>query len=292
MFPYEEPFVSIALVGRARPPLWHWDTWSKVVLALAPLTSALSSKLSVRSTQGDPNSKDLKFGRLGWNEKSHKKWTHYSPDTLSLSSDWTFCYGDVFAPSSAVCFRERRAPDFFCSFDNPFIGTPRVGQFNQFFHISLPKCNAKLKSSLVAGVANEIASILDASHRLAMETPWAKSGFCVMSTINNCLHYLGFENDNVFDPSKTRAPRAQSAARSYKNSSARSCAALKLGCISKLQAPVGYFFWMQTSNGSSVTYHFCLARLLVFVLSIGRLLMAAFRINERQPIRVTRIALL
>jgi hypothetical protein len=208
MLPFDEPFVSIAIVGRARPPLWHWETWRKLVLALDPLTSAVSAGISVRSTQGlkSDGFKDLKFGKLGWNEKSHQKWTHDSPETLDKSNDWTFCHGDVCAPSTAACFRERRAPELFCSFENAFIiGAPRAGQFNQFFHLALPKRDARVKSARVVGIASEIADILDASHRLVSEAPWWEHGFCVMAKINNCLHYLGSQNDDVFDPSKTWA---------------------------------------------------------------------------------------
>jgi hypothetical protein len=202
-FPLDDRFVSLAVVGRVRPPLWYYETWQQVVSALEPLTAEITGDLSVRSTQG-LGKEDVKFGRLGWNDKSHRKWTHDSPETRGRSHAWGFAYGDALAPSASACARQRRAPCFFCSFANPFvIRPPRAGQFNQFFHLALPMSDAQPRSVLVVQVVMEIARILNASHTLGRAAPWLERGECVLSTINNCLGYLGQYNDDVFDPSKT-----------------------------------------------------------------------------------------
>lgn len=105
------------------PPLWTWKVWQSFVPAMDPLIHAARGKAAVRSTQLLANQGgEVKFGRLGWTEPDHRKWTHGSPANKGTSKAWSFLSAEVWAPAWTTCEREDLAPDVFLSMANESLG--------------------------------------------------------------------------------------------------------------------------------------------------------------------------
>jgi hypothetical protein len=106
------------------PPPWDWAVWRRLVPALDPLIRAARGKPAVRSTQYAPDRKGtVKFGRLGWKDADHQKWTHDSPTTGAEARSWGFVDVEVWAPAWTTYEREDRAPDVFLTVANEALGS-------------------------------------------------------------------------------------------------------------------------------------------------------------------------
>jgi hypothetical protein len=105
-------------------PLWHWQAWKRLLPTLDPLIQRARGKPAVRSTQylADPTQGIVKFGRIGWNESDHQKWTHGSPKNKEKSKSWGFLCVEIWAPAWTACERENRAPDVFLCIKNEYFG--------------------------------------------------------------------------------------------------------------------------------------------------------------------------
>src|SRR5437870_5573138 len=101
-----EPYASVVIAGKSTPELWFFEKWMPIVRALEPLVTGWEKDIAIRTTQTDGNKQQLRFGRLGWNDKSHRKWTHASPATGAHSPAWTMINGEVWAPSWTACARD------------------------------------------------------------------------------------------------------------------------------------------------------------------------------------------
>jgi len=95
------------------PPLWNRPVWGRFLEEFGPLAGAARGKSAVYSVQYRPDGGAVKFGRIGWGESGHRKWTH-DPAT----TPWRFLDVEVWAPGRAVCGREGRPPDVFLSVVN------------------------------------------------------------------------------------------------------------------------------------------------------------------------------
>jgi len=98
------------------PLLWHWENWIATEPRLTPLMSSTRGKTALRVFQDAPRPdsafKDtISFGQLGWNERSHMKWTHGSPQTASNSIEWNFHGCEIWAPNPNLCEKENTPPD-------------------------------------------------------------------------------------------------------------------------------------------------------------------------------------
>src|SRR4051812_26041990 len=108
--------VYVVLGDPNTPPLWNWKVWQRFLPAIDPLIQAARGKPAVRSGQFLPNrAGEVKFGRLGWKESDHQKWTHGSPANQQASKSWSFLDLEVWAPPWTACEREDRSPDLFLS---------------------------------------------------------------------------------------------------------------------------------------------------------------------------------
>lgn len=100
-------------------PLWHWKPWNAILPTIDPIISAARDRAAVRSDQYHPNQGgEVKFGRIGWNEKGHEKWTHGSPSNSPESLQWKFLSVEVWGPSWTTCGRDDLAPDVYLSIIN------------------------------------------------------------------------------------------------------------------------------------------------------------------------------
>jgi hypothetical protein len=99
-------------------PLWFRDRWMGVVPKLSPLMmtdrgKALARVVQLRPGLGSPNKRAVKSGPVGWNEKSHCKWTH---DRANASGgDPEFRSVQFWAPGGPECERSGRPPEAFFS---------------------------------------------------------------------------------------------------------------------------------------------------------------------------------
>jgi hypothetical protein len=200
-----QPYASIVIIGRGVPPLWHYEKWLSIVSALDPLVHATGESAAVRTVQGERDkTTQLRFGKIGWNARSHRKWTHDSPDTKAASSAWTFLLGEVWIPGWTVCIRERRDPKLFVSFEQPSILTRlKPGQFNQFFHIAMPMPFFQDHFAIVDNALQQIRQVVDSTGCFMQVHPWHSQLESIQHTINNQLHYIGMEHDIVHDICRT-----------------------------------------------------------------------------------------
>lgn len=201
-----ELYVSIVIVGRSQTQLaWHWSTWSKITPWLDPLIAATNEKTGVRSVQGvGEKHKDVRFGQLGWDMKSHQKWTHLSPINKDESLSWGYANTEIWAPRWTVCLREERNPVVFIAIENPHIVTsPKPGQFSQFIQISVKIVFYDKNHFAIDRAVQNIAELLESSVIIYRVSPWVLRGDSVQSVLNNHLHYLGMNEDLAPDLSKT-----------------------------------------------------------------------------------------
>ncbi|MFM9965757.1 MAG: hypothetical protein ACKV2Q_31630 [Planctomycetaceae bacterium] len=105
--------------GSEGVPLWNWSSWVAATKSLDAIVNVARGPASVRTTQYLPGNKEtIRFGRIGWDEKGHKKWTHGSPTNASESANWSFFDLEVWAPSWTVCEKESDAPDVYLRITN------------------------------------------------------------------------------------------------------------------------------------------------------------------------------
>ena len=198
-------YFSFVIVGKSEQyKIWAWDVWSKVVPALEPLVAASRDKAAVRSVQTLSGSKkNIRFGRLGWDQKSHQKWAHGSELNRDTSPTWLFYFTEIWAPSWTVCERDPTPPELFVSIENPFIlGHPRPGQFNQLFHFAVNEHIYHTRNDAVRQVIEGVASLIESVLIGVRVTPWNLRGDCIQDCLNNHVKYLGIEKDLVPDLSK------------------------------------------------------------------------------------------
>lgn len=199
-------YYSLALVGKSeRCKSWSWDTWGRIVPVLDPLVSVFGKTVAVRSTQtpGKDYRQDVRFGRMGWDDKSHQKWAHGSPLNHEASRAWRFYMTEIWAPSWTACERKSMSPHLVIRIENPFfVGQARPGQFNQLFLMALHEQVYHAKQDAVRRAIEHIAVLIESvliAHRVS---PWNLRGDCVDESLNNHLMYLGIEKDVVPDLSK------------------------------------------------------------------------------------------
>lgn len=110
--------MTVILGDPEAEPLWHARQWKAVEESLGQLLRSHRGPTAVRCHQIDPNTRDyIRFGRLGWNSKGHKKWIH-DLDIDAGRESWVFGSVEAWAPGWTVCERERRPPDVYLAFWN------------------------------------------------------------------------------------------------------------------------------------------------------------------------------
>lgn len=116
--------VTLLLASPQAANLWEWDVWRTLVTPLTPLLTSRRGRTSVRMHQyvpkgdGSPYYDAARFGPLAWNERSHQKWTHGSPETAGKCDAWSFHSASVWSPGPGTCEKEDMPPDGFLAFAN------------------------------------------------------------------------------------------------------------------------------------------------------------------------------
>jgi len=131
--------VYVILGAPDSPQIWDWQNWQKVANTLEPFVKLGRDKTAIRTTQFVKDSrKSVSFGPIGWNEKSHQKWTHNSPATIETSKDWSFLQMELWSPTWSICEREKCAPDVFFAFRNEMFWPRKTPlKFNQTIIVAL-----------------------------------------------------------------------------------------------------------------------------------------------------------
>jgi hypothetical protein len=168
----------IVLGDPAAAALWHWKVWKRFSPAIDPLIQAARGKPAVRSTQYLPNrAGEVKFGRLGWKESDHQKWSHGSPTNKEASESWSFLSLEVWAPVWTVCERENLAPDVFLSIADESLGGGYCQDlmFNPVVVFAAVSAFAQGHPSAVSAVVSALRELTAAKLVGYQRRPWGKA---------------------------------------------------------------------------------------------------------------------
>lgn len=201
-----DDYISFVIVGSSTEHrAWHWNTWTRIASSLDPIVEATIEPVGVRSLQSfKGGNEQIGFGRLGWDSKSHQKWTHGSELNRGVGDLWQFIFTEVWSPRWAVCLREHRNPILFIRIENPFIlSEPKAGQFNQFIQLSATVELFGRTEAATEAVLRKISSLLRGVLTIFRVSPWNVHGDCVQDVLNNHLRYVGMYDDIIPDLSKS-----------------------------------------------------------------------------------------
>jgi len=167
-FNFERDYeVHLLLAAPSAPPLWRADIWAKVFPILQSVAARARGVPVTASIQFEgPRNQPVKFGRIGWNDKGHSKWTH-RPDAA-----YRFLSTEIWAPSRGVCTKDGVPPDFlFTVWNQGFFA--KDSTFRDTVLIAVPACD---RSFVEAGsrAADKIAEIASPKFRGRMRRPWAR----------------------------------------------------------------------------------------------------------------------
>jgi hypothetical protein len=168
----------VVLGDPGAPPLWNWAVWQRFLPAIGPLIQAARGKVAIRSTQYLPNRAGVvKFGRLGWTESDHQKWSHDSPANTEESKSWSFLNVEVWAPAWTVCERENRAPDVFLSIANESLagGYGQGLLFNPVVLLAVLSEFAQREPSLVTSAVSALRTLASPKLIGYCRRPWGKA---------------------------------------------------------------------------------------------------------------------
>jgi hypothetical protein len=157
------------------PPLWMWAVWRRFLPAIDPLIQVARGKPGVRSTQYLPNRAGVvKFGKLGWKEADHQKWSHGSPTNEKESQSWGFLSLQVWAPAWTVCEREIQSPDVFMSITNESLGSGFRQDllFNPVVLLAVVSELARQEVSIVRTAVSSLWTLLEPKLVGHRQRPW------------------------------------------------------------------------------------------------------------------------
>lgn len=181
--------VYLVLSGASADCPWSTSAWLPIADALAPYTLSARGKPAVRCVQIDKSTrKSAKFGRLGWNAESHRKWTHDEPD----AAPWFFIGSEAWGPSWNQCEKDDEAPDCYVSVSPPNAGRQDTAlQFGGKLLVALAagapdKQRADLRASIIA-----IARELDSPLTVYQHRPWGMASYGGFTGAMNDLSVTG-----------------------------------------------------------------------------------------------------
>jgi hypothetical protein len=164
--------LHLVLGDPAAPALWQWEVRQSIVPHLDPVFRDARGPTGVTSQQQDAPKHWLKFGRLGWNEKSHQRWTHGSPITAERSLVRRFFLKEACAPTRGACARDRKPPDVFLFSRNEGFWDEQGLSFNPTVLLAVA-ANLVLPIRKAADAAAEaIAGRTSARLRAFRNRPW------------------------------------------------------------------------------------------------------------------------
>ena len=153
--------------------LWEESQWLPLAENLGQFAESSRGRTAVRTYQNDVSGKDIAFGRLAWNPKSHRRWTHSS---AQHSNQATFHYMEVWAPAWTICWRENMSPDFFFNLLNPdHLNNHSQHQFNQVVVCALAQDLGPSRATALQSILRSWAATLSAPVFARKSRPWGIS---------------------------------------------------------------------------------------------------------------------
>jgi hypothetical protein len=168
-FDFKREYEVHSLLGSPDvPPLWNRKTWESVFPLLQSLARSARGVPAISSTQFESDGrKPVRFGRIGWNNDAHQKWTH------SADTPHRFLSTEVWAPSRAACSKDGRPPDLFFIVWNAGYFTQKETTFRDTVLLAVPSENLSMVQEC-ANVAGQLATILQAKFHGRMTRPWGR----------------------------------------------------------------------------------------------------------------------
>jgi hypothetical protein len=162
--------VFLTLAGATAAPIWSTPVWTQFAQALDPYMSSGRGRASTRTTQYSDDRKPVNFGRLGWDAKSHGKWTQ-SPQQAERV---LFVHAEAWAPSWNQCERDNLAPDFFLAVANEraLARAERALQFSQRIICAISQDRGSIQLAQLECTMGEWAKKLDALLFARISRPW------------------------------------------------------------------------------------------------------------------------
>jgi len=159
------------------PELWQWKNWQLVVAGINPFISVTRGKAAIRTTQFcNTNKKYVSFGRIGWNDKGHQKWTHGSPITGKESDSWYFMGMELWSPDWNVSERENLAPDLFFKIRNEVSSHRKTPiKFNQIIIFAVCVDAGQAVRANARKWVQELSIKLDSPLTAYQERTWGKA---------------------------------------------------------------------------------------------------------------------
>lgn len=94
-------------------PIWTHEKGLSITEPCNQIIAKCRGNTLIRSQQLEANRKNqVKFGRIGWNQKSHQTWCHHGAE------EKIFIDTQVWTPSCGQCEKENTPPDFFMAMNN------------------------------------------------------------------------------------------------------------------------------------------------------------------------------
>jgi hypothetical protein len=186
--------VYVALGDSNAAPLWQWERWRGFAAVVDPLINYARGKAALRSTQFRPGGREtVKFGRLGWKEQDHEKWTHGSSMTREDSETRSFLDVEMWAPSWTQCEREVRPPCVFLSVSNESLaGNREQLLFNPVVVLAVISELAEREQALIPPVLATLRTLTAATLVVRSRRPWGISvGSHGFTNAINDLHVTG-----------------------------------------------------------------------------------------------------
>jgi hypothetical protein len=175
------------------PELWQWKNWQLVANGLNPFVLVSKNKAAIRTTQFSyADKKHISFGRIGWNEKGHQKWTHGSPITSKESDSWYFMGMELWSPDWNVSEREKLAPDFFFSIRSEVSSHRKTPiKFNQIIIFAISIDAGETVRANARKWVQELSRRLDSPLTAYRERAWGKA-FGSSGGFSNSIQDMAF----------------------------------------------------------------------------------------------------
>jgi hypothetical protein len=167
-FDFERQYeVHLLLGDPSAPELWHADSWREIFPVLQPLAErARGAPITTSNQYEGAKNRPVRFGRIGWDDKGHAKWTHRA-DTLRR-----FLSAEVWAPSRAACAKGGVPPDFlFTLWNQAFFSQNPT--FRDTVLIAVPASDA-VSVQACNTVSEHLAKTMRAKFHGCMKRPWGR----------------------------------------------------------------------------------------------------------------------
>lgn len=198
----DDEFISLIIVGRRRPPIWHAAAWRAAVSALDALVALTGVPGAVRTFQTVPTRENwVPFGTLKWRPQHHERWLSPESHGPAGSEARRHSSTEIWAPRWTECERQQAAPLLFVELSNPFWwkGEASAGQFNQLLHIAIPRALKLAQPDTVRVAVDQLSDAVDAVARVYRHAPWHARMYSLQHGLNNHFTYIGMWNDLVPD---------------------------------------------------------------------------------------------